>query len=265
MDTVQIAKNVRLDILKMINRSHASHIASAFSIVDIVSVLYSKIMQYNKDSYNKVDRDKFILSKGHAGSAIYAVLYELGILSETDIQSYYQNGSSLSGHISHKNVPGVEFSTGSLGHGICVACGIAFEKKLAKKAGRVFTLIGDGECDEGSVWETAMFAAHHKLDNYCVIVDRNKLQALGKCKDIICIDNLSECWKSFGWEVYQIDGHNHEQIYDVLAKEPKNKPKCIIAETVKGKGVSFMEDDLLWHYRDPQGDYFSKALEELQK
>lgn len=265
IDSVQLAKKVRIDILKMINKSHASHIASAYSIVDILSVLYNDILDTNDFDFVNTDRNKIIMSKGHAGSAIYAVLYEKGIITKNEIDNYYTNGGNLSGHISHKNVKGVEFSTGSLGHGCCVASGMALAKKINNAKGKVYAIVGDGECNEGSVWEMAMFAVQQKLDNFVVIIDNNKMQAMGYCKDIINLPNLAKIWEDFGWCVKTIDGHNHREIKAALSTSCIDKPLCIIANTIKGKGVSFMENNILWHYRDPQNELFDQALKELNQ
>lgn len=265
LDSVQLAKNVRIDILKMINKSHASHIASAYSIVDVLSVLYNDILKDTDFDFENKNRSKVIMSKGHAGSSIYAILYEKGIITKEEIDNYYSNGGNLSGHISHKNVKGVEFSTGSLGHGCCVASGIALGKKNNNAEGRVFTIVGDGECNEGSVWEMAMFASQQKLDNLVVIVDSNKMQAMGYCKDIMNLPNLAKIWENFGWSVKTIDGHNHDEIRNALSETCADKPLCIIANTIKGKGVSFMENNILWHYRDPQNELFVQALKELEQ
>lgn len=265
LDSTSLAKNVRIDILKMINKAHASHIASAFSIVDILAVLYSDILTKKDLNFDNEERSKVILSKGHAGSAIYATLFEKGILTQEEIDNYYINGGTLSGHVSHKNVVGVEFSTGSLGHGCCVACGMALAKKRNKTNGKVFAIVGDGECNEGSVWEMAMFASQQKLDNFVVIIDNNKMQAMGYCQDIVHIPNMAKVWEDFGWCVKDIDGHNHSEIKDALSSSCTNKPLCIVANTIKGKGVSFMENNILWHYRDPQNEIFEQALKELEQ
>ncbi len=258
-----LTQRVRQDVLEMIFNAKASHIGSAFSIADIVSVLYADVMKYDKNNYKREDRDVFILSKGHAGSAVYAVLYELGILTKDEINSYCKNGSNLSGHVSSKGVEGVEFSTGSLGHGISVACGMAFARKRDAKKGNVYVLVGDGECNEGSVWEAAMFANQHGLDNLCVIVDCNKMQAMGNSKDIIDLPEISKIWSAFGWNTVEINGHDCEQIYKALTMPHKGKPLCVIANTIKGKGVSFMEGNILWHYRNPDGEAYNKAKKEL--
>jgi len=257
-----LKREIRLLILDMINKSKASHIASAFSIVDLLVVLYMfylgsplKVLE-NKDS-------KFILSKGHAGVALYATLAKFGFFSLDKLNEYYSNGSNFSGHISSKGVPGVELSTGSLGHGAGYGAGIAYSYKLDKRDGTIYVLVGDGECNEGTIWEMAIFAGHHKLNNLVLIVDFNRQQALGLTKEILNLEPLKEKFQAFEWDVLSIDGHDFNEIKASLSTS-QNKPLCIIANTIKGKGVSFMEDNLLWHYRDPQGEFYIKAKIELE-
>lgn len=260
MKTKQFAKNMRIDILKMIHKAGASHIASAFSCADILAVLYNEVLDLDE----KGNKDTFILSKGHAGSAVYAALYEKGILNAAEIQNYYLNGSNLSGHISHLNVKGIDFSTGSLGHGICVAAGMALADRMNGNQNHVYVIVGDGECEEGSVWESAIFANHQKLDNLTVIVDSNKYQAIDTCVNTASLSNLKDRWSAFGWQVIEIDGHDYDEIKKGLLLRKTDSPVCVIANTIKGKGVSFMENNILWHYRDPQGEFFERALIELE-
>jgi transketolase len=257
-----LAKSIRLLVLDMINKSKASHIASAFSIVDILTILYSNFITNNKVS--KSDTTKFILSKGHAGVAVYATLSIFGYINKEDLNEYYQNGSRFSGHISSKGVNGVELSTGSLGHGAGVAAGIAYGYKLNESKGKIYVLVGDGECNEGSIWEMAMFASHKQLNNLVLIVDFNNIQSLGFTKDIINIDNLDARFQSFGWEVRVVDGHDFYKLSEVFSIK-HDKPLCVIAKTIKGKGVSFMENNNLWHYRDPQGAFYELAKKEISE
>ena len=260
-----LANKIRKHAVEMTHRSGASHIGPILSIVDIISVLYTDIMRCFPDNPADERRDRFILSKGHAGVAVYAALAEMGYFNKSMLDTYYQNGSYLSGHISHKGVPGVEFSTGSLGHGVCVAAGMAFAAKFNKQVHRVFSVIGDGECQEGSVWEMAMFASHNKLSNLIVVVDYNKLQSLDTLEKTMSINNLSDRWRVFGWDVTEVDGHNHDALREVFLQSGNGSPRCIMAHTVKGKGVSFMENQILWHYRDPRGEYFDLAMTELNR
>lgn len=265
MNSINLAWKIRKNAVEMTYRSGASHIGAILSVADIVAVLYTDIMKtFPFDAKNDY-RDRLVLSKGHAGVAIYCALAEKGFFDINQLQTYYKDGSVLSGHVSHKDVSGVEFSTGSLGHGINVACGMALAAKYDNKTHRVFTIIGDGECNEGTVWETALFANHHNLSNFTVIIDHNKIQAMGKCEDIMSLNNLQTKWDSFGWNTLEIDGHNHEELKTALIqKNDNNKPTCIIAHTIKGKGISFMENNLLWHYRNPQGDDYTNAIRELE-
>lgn len=266
MDSVSLAWHIRRDAVEMTHLSHASHIGSALSCADILAVLYADILHYDVNSPKWEDRDRLILSKGHAGSALYAALAEVGFFSKEELKTYYQNGSKLSGHISHKGVPGVEFSTGSLGHGVCVATGIAMAGKLDGKSYRTYAVVGDGECDEGSLWETVLFANQFRLKNYTIIVDRNNLQSLGSCEDTMELLDLGKKFKAFGWNVIDVDGHDHAKLKEAFQKRFRNeKPICIVAHTTKGKGVSFMENEVLWHYRDPQGEFYERAVKELEE
>lgn len=263
MDSIKLALQIRKDVLRMTHRARSSHVGCALSIADVLAVLYSDIL--NIDYKEKTIWDKFILSKGHAGSALYSVLANIGFIPKESLNSYCENGSALSGHVSHQKIPMIQVSTGSLGHGGSIACGLALSMKMRKCQERVFVLLGDGECNEGSVWEMALFAAHHQLDNFCAIIDYNKLQGLGFCKDVMSFGDFSSKWKAFGWSVYEVDGHNHLELKEVFKKERVNRPVCIIAETVKGQGVSFMENNLAWHYKSLNEEELERALEELEK
>ena len=264
MESSVLAKNIRIDVLNMIHKAHASHIGSAFSVADILAVLYTKVLKYDCKNSKWEKRDRVVLSKGHAGAALYATLAEVGFYDKKLLDSYEEDGSVFSGHISHKGVPGVEFSTGSLGHGVCVATGLALAGKLDNKDYKVYAIVGDGEINEGSFWETVMFANQYNLSNFTIIIDRNHMQAMGDVSDVLETGDLAEKIKCFGWNVQTINGHNHEEIESALMKKyDNNKPICIVAKTIKGKGVSFFENDLLWHYRDPQGEFYEKAMSEL--
>lgn len=261
----KLSKKIRINVLKMVNTGKSSHVASVFSMVDILSVLYGYVLKFDKDNPKWRERDRVILSKGHAGAGIYATLAEFGFFPLDKLKTHYLNGSDLSGHVSHLGINGVEFSTGSLGHGLSVAAGIALAGKINNSEFKVYTIISDGECDEGSNWEAILFSSHYKLNNLTVIIDRNKYQSIKKTEDTITLEPLSDKWKSFGWDVIEIDGHNfYELINSFESKNKGSKPVCIIANTIKGKGVSFMENNILWHYRSPQGDEFSNALLELE-
>lgn len=265
MDSRELAWKIRRHVLEMTHAGHASHVASALSAVDIIAVLYAKILTYDCFDPLMPERDRFILSKGHAGAAVYAALAEVGFFPVENLKKYYMNGSVFSGHVSHKGVPGIEFSTGSLGHGIAMACGTALAARQAKKPYRVYVVTGDGECNEGVVWETALVANQYALSNFTVIVDRNGMQAMGDCEKLMKMEPLAEKWRSFGWNVLDVlDGHDHGQLHEALKESAKDKPTCIIAHTIKGKGISFMERNILWHYRDPQGEFYERAIAELE-
>ena len=233
MDTIELAKKIRTHVVRMTSKGKSSHVGSALSIADILAVLYSNI---NIDPNNPTDeaRDRFILSKGHAGAAVYAVLAELGFFSVETLDEHYQDGSILSGHVSHKGVSGVEFSTGSLGHGLSVATGIALAAKRKSLEFKSYALLSDGELDEGSNWEAILFAPHHDLNNLTCIVDYNKLQSLTTTKETLDLEPLQDKILAFGWNVISIDGHNHDEIEDAIQKE-SSKPKFIIGLCLLGK------------------------------
>jgi len=247
--------------------ANASHIGGCLSSADVLAVLYGTALRHDPQRPDWPDRDRFILSKGHACAALYAVLAERGFFPVTWLESFYQDESPLAGHVTHKNVPGVEVSTGSLGHGLGLGVGMAIAAKRDSSPYRVFCLLSDGECDEGSTWEAALFAPHHKLDNLIAIVDYNKIQSLGAVKEVIDLDPLPAKWQAFGWAVRELDGHDVRAVEDALTQVPyeQGRPSCIVAHTIKGKGVSFMENELQWHYRAPLGENREKALAELEK
>lgn len=259
------AQAIRIDVLRMVHRAKSSHVGSCFSIAEILAVLYARILNVDPARPYKNDRDRFILSKGHACAALYSALATKGFFPRQWLDQFYQDGSNLPGHATH-TVPGVEVSTGSLGHGLSIACGMALVGKQEANPFRVFTLLSDGECDEGSVWEAVLFAGHHCLDNLVAIVDANKIQSLGGVSEVLDLDPLCDKWRASRWSVREIDGHNVGEIESTLASVPfePHTPSCIIANTVKGRGVSFMENDLLWHYRSPNDQEFSEALSELR-
>ena len=265
IDTNELAKRIRIHALKMANSGGGSHIGSALSIADILAVLYNDVMNVDAANPGKINRDRFILSKGHAGAAVYATLAEKGFFPTDELKTHYQNGSRLSGHVSHKGIPGVEISTGSLGHGLNIGVGMAKAAKLDGKSHQVFVLLSDGECDEGSNWEAILFAAHHKLDNLVAIIDYNKIQSLAPVTDTIGLEPFADKWRMFNWNVMEVDGHDTNLLQDSFSKIEKNsKPTVMIAHTIKGKGVSFMENTVLWHYRCPRDDEFDMALKELE-
>ncbi len=250
----------------MTHRAKSSHVGTCFSIAELLASLYGRVLHVDPARPDWPDRDRFVLSKGHGCAALYAVLAERGFFPRSWLDGYYLDGSKLWGHVTHHEVPGVEVSTGSLGHGLGIACGMALAGKRDGAPWWVFTCLSDGECDEGSTWEAILFAPQHRLDNLVAIVDYNKIQSLGTVKEVLDLEPLADKWRSFGWAVREVDGHAIEEVVDALEGVPfeKGRPSCVIAHTVKGKGVSFMEDRLLWHYRTPEGDELRQALRELE-
>ena len=260
MNTIKLASQLRYKAVQMSFHSKAAHLASSLSCIDILAILYEKILKINpkKKDYK---RDRFILSKGHAAGALYATLAHKGFFNKNRLKTYGSKDSLLEEHPNPK-LNGIEAPTGSLGHGLPVACGMALSAKILKMNFRTFVLLGDGECNEGTVWESILFASSKKLNNLIAIVDFNGWQGIGRTKSILNLNPFSEKWKSFGWNVKKINGHNHRQLYNCLKKR-YSKPTVIIAKTIKGKGVSFMEDDNNWHYRIPNINEVKKAKKEL--
>jgi transketolase len=264
MNSIAMAKSMRINAVKMVSSGGSSHIGSALSCIDIAAVLYANIMKYDVKDPRAIDRDRFILSKGHAGVCVYTVLAEAGFFPKDELAQHYQNGSCFSGHVSHKNIPGVELSTGSLGHGLPVGVGMALSAKLDARSNRVFVLIGDGELLEGSNWEAIFFAAHHKLDNLTLIIDRNNLQSIYSTEKTIALESISNKFEAFNWKTNTVDGHSHQQLKAALAAKVESQPSLIIANTIKGKGVSFMENRVEWHYKFPNPEQLEIALQELE-
>lgn len=263
-DTEAFARRIRAHALRMVHAAKASHIGGCLSMADILAVLYTRILRVDPADPKFAGRDRFVLSKGHATAILYAALAECGFFSLGELETYCRDGSILTGHVSHA-VPGVEVSTGSLGHGLPVAIGMALAARSANSGARVFCLLSDGECDEGSNWEAILFAPHHRLDNLCVVVDFNKIQSFGSVAEVLNLDPFADKWRSFGWHVEEIDGHDLDVLERVLGAVPatSGKPTVVIAHTVKGKGVSFMENKLEWHYRSPSDELLAKALAEI--
>ena len=250
----------------MTNLGVSSHIASILSMADILAVLYGEVLRYKPEEPKWAGRDRFILSKGHAGAGVYATLAESGFFPVEKLQSHYQDGSDLSGHVSHKGIPGVEFSTGSLGHGLPVAAGMALAAKINNENNRAFVLLGDGECDEGSNWEAIMFASHHKLDNLNLIVDNNRISMLDHTDNIVSHSDLAKRLSSFGWDCIEIDGHDVIAVQKELLKRKntrKGKPKAIIAETLKGRGIPGLQNASLSHIVNPKPELINNILENL--
>lgn len=261
--TQLLARKIRVSALKMVHRARASHIGSALSIADILAVLYGEVLNFNSADQHLVFRDRFILSKGHACVAVYAALAEVGFIPKDALDTYGDDFSWLMNHISHK-VNGVEFSTGSLGHGLPFAVGKALSAKIRNETWRTFVVMSDGEMDEGSNWEALMFAAHHKLNNLTAIIDYNKLQSLDTVEHTLGLEPLTDKLKAFGCSVHEIDGHDHMLLQQALTSINDNKPTVIVAHTVKGKGVSFMENRVEWHYKNPNDAELALALSEIE-
>src|SRR3989344_3356709 len=255
----QKALETRKTVLRLIHQAQTSHIGSNFSCIDILTVLYN-IANIDKDL--KEDRDRIVVSKGWIAATVYTLLAEKGIIPKEDLETYCKEGSKYIGLV-EPNVRGIEAAGGSVGFGLPFAVGLALAKKLKKERGKAFVLISDGEMQIGTTWESALIASHHKLNNLFVIVDANGLQGMGKVKEILNIESLKDKWETFGWEVKEIDGHNFEEIEKALTAPEEGKPKIVIARTIKGKGVSFMENNNEWHYRAPEKYEYDRAMQEL--
>lgn len=260
----ELARRLRLDVLAMTSAGKSGHVGSNFSIVEILATLYGGILRVDPTQPSHPQRDRFILSKGHACASLYAVLASRGFFPRAWLDGFYKDDGTLWGHASHDGVPGVEASTGALGHGLPIGAGVALASKWSGSPSRTFVLLSDGEMDEGTTWETALIAAHHRLDGLVAIVDYNKIQSIGDTKDVLDLDPLADKWRAFGWEVREIDGHDLAALDAALSAPPtQGRPVCVVAHTVKGKGVSFMENKLLWHYRSPAGEELAAAVAEL--
>jgi transketolase len=259
------ARQVRIGVLDMVYKSKAGHVGGSMSSIDILTTLYYKVLNIDPKNFSDPDRDRFVLSKGHIAESLYYILGDKGFFDKEKLKTYSQYGSSLIGHPNNKN-NGVEVNTGSLGHGLPVAVGMALSGKRDNKNYRVFTLMGDGEQAEGSVWEGAMAAANYKLDNLVGIVDRNGLQISGTTEEVMSLKDLSSKWTSFGWEVVAVDGNNIEELLKVFNNIPakEGKPTMIIAKTVKGKGISYMENKANWHHGVPTEEQYNQAVKELE-
>lgn len=265
-DPKEFARRVRVDVAKINHRTRDSHIGGGYSAVDVMAVLYTRILKLNRQNLHDPNRNIFILSKGHIATTMFAVLAHAGLIPYEDLDKHLVNGENYAGHTRKYTVPGIEMSAGSLGHGSCVGCGMAYGKRVQGLSGNVYVLMGDGECNEGSVWESVMFAARFKLSNLVLIVDRNHLQAYGRDEQVLDMGNLEDKFRSFGCDTVTINGHDYEQIQRALERvvsETPGKPLVIVADTVKGKGVSFMEDKLEWHFKSPDEEQLKIALEEL--
>lgn len=258
------AKKVRSIVFSMILSAHASHIASAYSVVEMLTYLYFEQINIDPKRPASPLRDRFILSKGWGISALYAILYRKGVLDSKQIEEYCQDGSKMIGIATRNGIPGIEATTGSMGHGLPIGAGIAKALKMQKKKSRVYVIIGDGELDEGSTWEGILLAAHHHLDNYIVFIDCNKWQSFGRTHDVLNTEPLRDKFEAFNWHVEEINGHNFQEIHEavVACKKIRNKPSVIIARTIKGKGLSAIEDKNEWHYQTPRDNEINVAKKE---
>ena len=262
-----IAKKVRRGIIEEVYQAQSGHPGGSLSVADILTVLYFNELNINENEPNWEERDRLILSKGHCSPALYSCLANRGFFEEEKLKDFRKISKKLQGHPDMRKIPGVDMTTGSLGQGLSAANGMAIAGKLDKKDYRVYCILGDGEIEEGQVWEAAMAAAHYKLDNLCVIVDNNNLQIDGKIADVIDPYSIEEKFRSFGFQVININGHDIEEIIKAfeVAKNVKNKPTCIIAKTIKGKGVSFMENQVGWHGKAPNDEEYAIAMADLEK
>lgn len=262
-NSLDLVTEAKITALKLAHSANASHIGGAFSIADVLSVLYCDILNYNLLEPNCKNRDRMFYSKGHACTILYAILNKCGFISDAMLDTFSKNGSYLTTHVNSK-VPGIELSTGSLGHAMGVACGVALAGKLRNQSWKTYCIVSDGELDEGSNWEAIMFAAHKNLSNLTLIVDYNKIQSFGTVKEVMNLDPLMDKFKAFNFHTLDIDGHDHNSILNALNDSSNgSKPKVIIANTIKGKGVDYMEHQLAWHYKSPDAEQLNNALSQL--
>ena len=252
--------------LEMVHRARSSHIGGNLSMADIIAVLFTDILNVNPSQPTAPWRDRLIISKGHASAILYGALASKGFFDASELETFCRDGSRLGGHVTKTDLAGVEFSTGALGHGLPVGIGMAMAARKLNQSFHTFIVMSDGECDEGSVWEAALFAGHHDLSNLTAIIDYNKIQSFGTVKDVLNLEPLADKWRAFGWHVHEIDGHNHDALRTAL-KPLQNKttqPRAVIAHTVKGKGVDFMEDRLEWHYKSPDYKQLTSAIRQIE-
>ncbi len=263
----QKARKVREDIIEEVYSAKSGHPGGSLSVADILTALYFKVMNIDPKNPNKEDRDRFVLSKGHCSPALYSCLANRGFFPVEDLKTFRNINSYLQGHPDKNKVPGVDMTTGSLGQGLSCANGMAIAGKMNKKDYRVYCVLGDGEIEEGQIWEAAMAANKYKLDNLCVIVDNNNLQIDGTIEEVMSSYPIDEKFRSFGFEVIKIDGHDIEEIIKAfeVAKNVKGKPTCIIAKTIKGKGISYMENQVGWHGKAPNDEQYEQAIKEMRQ
>lgn len=264
--TEDIALKSRISCLQMIAKAKAAHLGSSLSVIDVLSVLFGEVAEISKSNPDSLESEQVLISKGHAAAGTYAVITHSGFSNPELLNSYCQDGAALGGHVTYGKVPVIPFSTGSLGHGLPLGVGLALARKRAGLDTHIYIVMSDGECDEGTTWESALIANQFKLENLIVLIDRNGLQSFGDTESTISLEPFKSKWESFGWNVFETDGHSHEELTQVLkdAKKIDNqRPNVIVCNTVKGKGVSFMENQVVWHYRPPNEDQLNQALGEL--
>lgn len=261
------AKNIRKNIIRQVSNANSGHPGGSLGAADILTVLYFEVMDFTKENAGSMDRDRFVLSKGHASPLLYAVLAEKGVIEEDELLTFRKLNTRLQGHPDLNELDGIDMSTGSLGQGISAAVGMALANRIEKNDHRIYALVGDGEAEEGQVWEASMAAGHYKLDNLCVIIDENGLQIDGRTEDVIGPAPFEEKFKAFGWNVISVDGHDYAALKEAFdaAKAYKGKPTCIVAKTVKGKGVSFMENEAGWHGKAPDAKLTEIALKDIEE
>ena len=263
-NSITFSKKLSILACEIISEAKTSHIGSVLSIRDILSVLFCDYLHFTNKNILTNNRHRLILSKGHAGAGVYSALFLKGFITKKQIMSYCKDDSTLLGHITKNGIPGIDFSTGSLGHGLPVACGIALYLKKINSKNKVYVVMSDGELDEGSNWEAMLFASHHNLNNLIIIIDYNNLQSLDTVKNTLNLEPLDKKISSFGLKVFKINGHSHDKLKNTFNKIDKKKPLCVICKTTKGKGVDFMENKILWHYRSPDKKELKIALGKLR-
>lgn len=257
------ATRIRRDVVEMIGRAHLGHVGGDLSVTDILATLFFGVLRLDPAAPRAPERDRFILSKGHCAAALYSTLAQRGFMPLEALSTFMQPLSALNGHPNRRKVPGVEANTGPLGHGLPIAVGCAIAAKLARASWRTFVVLGDGELQEGSNWEAAMCGGHQKLDNLVAVVDRNRLQQGARTEDTNRLEPLADRWRAFGWDAVECDGHDHAALYEAFVSPHKGRPRCVIAKTIKGKGVSFIEDRVEWHHKVPSPEQIELALKEL--
>lgn len=262
-ETRELARQSRISTVNAVHSGKSSHVGSSLSAIDILAVLYGRVADISPGNLDDPERDIIVVSKGHAAAGTYSVMTNVGILPADWLDGYSLDGTRLGGHVTSSGVPGVELSTGSLGHGLPFGLGVALAAQRTGNPRHAYIVMSDGECDEGTTWESALLAAHHGLDNLTVAIDRNGLQSLTTTELTVALEPFAEKWRAFGWDVVEIDGHDHDALSAALGATGGGRPRVVICTTIKGKGVSYMEGKVLWHYKTPDVDQVSQAIEEL--